>query len=265
MAAALAGGCVAGGGAPSSTPIAPESVWRVLNQPRPELLASAPRVSVTELILLDPTWAPESPVTSSIGLHELVAAGLIRRRDVQFVERRRFVAAVGRETQGLPRLRNSSAPGISPGAELQLAGSWTPSGDAATLDLRLVVVETGAALAGWRTTTPQGVDPTSVARAIVGSTVSALRGLKRLPLWDDPLANGAWDPAPQTYTPSGVSDEAVQAFFRGVQAEDRFDWEGARRAYQEAMEMSDDSFFEPDVALARVARLRAGGTLGGSE
>jgi hypothetical protein len=56
----------------------------------------------------------------------------------------------------------------------------------------------------------------------------------------------------------------VEAFARGVAAEDVFDWEAARRAYQRARQLGGQGFFEPDVALARVARLRAGGTLGAS-
>ena len=194
-----------------------------------------------------------------------MAAGLIRRRDIQFVERRRFAAAVEREAQGRPRLRNSPPTGVSFGAELQLAGSWIPTGDSATLDLRLIDVETSGVVAGWRTTIPQGIDPTSAARTIVGSTVSALRGLGRVPVWSDPLVSDAVDPAPTTFTPSGVPAEAAVAFFRGVEAEDRFDWEEARRGYQEAMEIAASVFFEPEVALARVARTRAGGTLGASD
>ena len=261
----VASACVAGGGPPSAVVVAPESVWQRLNRPRPQPLADAPRISVAELVLHGSAWPGESAVSPSIGLQELVAAELIRRHDVQFVERRRFTAAVEREAQGLPRLRNSPPTGVSLGAELQLAGSWIPTGDSATLDLRLVDVETSAVVAGWRTTTPQGIDPTSVARTIVGSTVSALRGLGRVPVWSDPLVSDVVDPAPTTFTPSGVPAEAVAAFFRGVEAEDRFDWEEARRGYQEATEIAASAFFEPDVALARVARLRAGGTLGASD
>ena len=244
----VASACVAGGGPPSAVVVAPESVWQRLNRPRPQPLADAPRISVAELVLLGSAWPGESAVSPSIGLQELVAAGLIRRRDIRFVERRRFAAAVEREAQGRPRLRNSP-----------------PTGDSATLDLRLIDVETSAVVAGWRTTIPQGIDPTSAARTIVGSTVSALRGLGRVPVWSDPLVSDAVDPAPTTFTPSGVPAEAVAAFLRGVEAEDRFDWEEARRGYQEAMEIAASAFFEPEVALARVARLRAGGTLGASD
>ena len=265
VAGLVAGACVSGGGPPSSVVVAPESVWQRLNRPRPQPLSDAPRIIVAELVLLGSVWPGEYALSPSIGLGELVAAGLIRRRDVQFVERRRFAAAVAREAQGLPRPRNAPRTGVSPGAELQLAGSWIPAGDSATLDLRLVDVETSAVVAGWRTTTPRGIDPTAVARTIVGSTVSALRGLGRVPVWSDPLEGDALDPAPTAFTLSGVVAEAVAAFFRGVEAEDRFQWEQARRGYQGAMEMGGSSFFEPDVALARVARLRAGGALGASD
>ncbi len=261
----VAGACVSGGGPPSSVAVAPESVWLSLNRPRPQPLAAAARVSVTGLVLLGAARPDASAVSPSVGLQELVVAGLIRRRDVQFVERRKFTAAVERETQGLPPLPNSPSVGVSPGAELQLAGSWIAAGDSATLDLRLVDVEPSAVVSAWRTTTPQGIDPTSLARTIVGSTISTLQEMGRAPPWTDPLSSTLVDPAPTTFTPSGVPADAVAAFFRGVEAEDRFDWETARRAYQEAMEISGDAFFEPGMALARVARLRAGGTLGASE
>ncbi len=257
--------CVSGGGPPSSMVVAPESVWQSLRRPRPQPLATAPRISVGEVILVGGAWPEESAVSHTIGLQELVAAGLIRRRDVQFVERRRFSAAVEREARGLPPLRNSPAPGVSPGAQLQLAGSWIPSGGSAILDLRLIDVETSAIVAAWRTTTPQAVDPTAVARTIVGSTISALQELGRVPAWTDPLASASIAPSPTEYTPSGISTQAVAAFLRGVAAEDRFDWETARRAYQQAIESAGAGFFEPDLALARVARLRAGGTLGASD
>ncbi len=258
-------GCASGGGPPSSVLVAPESVWRNLAQPRAQPLADAPRISVTDVIVIGGVWPGASAVSASLGLQELVAAGLIRRRDVQFVERRRFAAAVEREASGLPPLRNSPRTGVSPGAQLQLAGSWIPAGDSATLDLRLVDVETSAVVTAWRTTTPQDIDPTSVARTIVGSMISALNALGRIPSWSDPLASATVHPAPTAFTPSGVSTEAVAAFFRGIEAEDRFDWEAARRAYQMATELSGTAFFESDAALARVARLRAGGALGASE
>ena len=260
-----ASACVSGGGPPSSVVVASESVWQGLIRPRPQPLAEAPRITVAELVLLGSAWPAASAVSPSIGLGELVAAGLIRRRDVRFVERRRFGAAVEREARGLPRPRNSPPVGVSPGAELQLAGSWIPAGDSATLDLRLVDVETSAVVAGWRTPTPPGLDPTGLARTIVGTTVSALRGLGRVPVWSDPLESATLDPAPMAFTSSGVAEEAVAAFLRGVEAEDRFQWEEARRGYQEAAETGGSSFFEPDVALARVARLRAGGSLAASD
>ena len=110
LTAVLVQACVSGGGPPSSVGIAPESVWLSLNRPRPEPLASAPRVSVTDLILVGTELLGESAVSPSIGLQELVAAGLIRRRDVRFVERRRFVAAVEREARRCSQVPNADSP-----------------------------------------------------------------------------------------------------------------------------------------------------------
>lgn len=55
----------------------------------------------------------------------------------------------------------------------------------------------------------------------------------------------------------------MNAFFAGLVSEEVWDWEGARAGYR-AAEALDASFFEADVALARTARLRSGGTLGSS-
>lgn len=249
---------------PSSLARAPEAMWQRLHRPRPAALSGAVRLSVSELTVLADLW-PGDVLPADVGLHELVAAGLIRRRDVRFVERRRFARAAEREASGLPAPKNAPPTGVSAGAQLLLTGSWIPTGDSATLDLRLVDAETSAVLAAWRTTTVGGSDPAGVARTVVGSTIAALRGIGRLPAWNDPLATSTLEPAPDVFRPSGVPAEAAAAFFRGVAAEDRFEWEAARRGYQAAAELAGTSFFEPDVALARVARLRAGGSLGVSD
>ena len=55
----------------------------------------------------------------------------------------------------------------------------------------------------------------------------------------------------------------MNAFFAGLASEEVWDWEGARAGYQ-AAEALDAGFFEANVALARAARLRSGGTLGSS-
>jgi hypothetical protein len=47
----------------------------------------------------------------------------------------------------------------------------------------------------------------------------------------------------------------------GLEAEERWDWEGARRGYQAALAAAP-GFLEAEAALARAARLRNGGTLG---
>ncbi len=254
-----------GGPPPSSVvPVASETQWGALERPRTERLADAPRVTVAEMILFETAWARGGDVSAALGLQELISAGLLRRADIDFVERRRFAEAVERQRRGLPRRRNAPPIGTSPGAEFVLTGSWIPAGDSAALDLRLVEAESGGIARSWRTLTPRHADPTSLARLVVGSTVEKLHELGRLPAWTDPRAADV-ALAPVTYVASLVSLEAAAAFIAGVAAEDRYDWEAARRGYQAALETAGPTFLEADEALARVARLRAGGTLGGSE
>jgi len=217
-------------------------------------------VSVSEISVLTSAWEGTREVSRDLGIQELIAAGLLRRRDVQYVERRRFAAAVERERMGLPIPRNAPSAGSSAGAEYVLTGAWATTGDSATLALRLVHAESGEVVSTWRTSTPAGADPAGVAQRAVGSLLAELRVLGRLPAWSDPIPSAA----PTSYAASGVPLAAAQAFFEGLAAEERFDWEDARRGYQSAQELST-GFFEARVALARVARLRAGGTLGASD
>jgi hypothetical protein len=255
-------GC-AGGGTAASPPLVatttPESLWESLDRPRPEPLAGAARITVSEIILLSDPWGILSPIPTAVGLQELVSAGLLRRRDVEFVERRRFSRAAEMERRGQSRPRGAPTVGISPGAELVLAGSWAPaSADAAYLDFRLTSAETGEVVTTFRRSTPISADPTALARRITSGLLGALEALGRLPAWTDPIPQAA----PAGYQASGVSLGAVRAFFSGVAAEDRYDWEGARVAYQEALDEGGSGFPEAEVALARIARLRNGGTLG---
>ena len=257
--------CAGGPPLSSSRPVASDAQWRALARPRVARLPGAPRVTVSEMILLSDAWPLNTDLELAVGLQELISAGLLRRADVNFVERRRYAAAVERQRRGLPRRRNAPAVGTSPGAELVLTGSWIVSGDSAALDLRLTHAESGRIVTSWRSMTPRTADPTSLARVAVGSTLDALRSSGRLPVWTDPMESAGVTPAPATFTASPVSLDAASAFMAGVEAEDRYDWEGARRGYQRALEVAGPAFLEADVALARVARLRAGGTLGGSE
>lgn len=262
--AVLVASCAGGPSPSSSVPVASETQWRDLRRPRMDRLADAPRVTVAEMILFEAAWASGGEVSASVGLQELISAGLLRRADIDFVERRRFAAAVERRRRGLPRRRNAPPIGTSPGAEFVLTGSWIPAGDSAALDLRLVEAESGGIVTSWRRLTPRQADPTSLARLVVGGTIERLRELGRLPPWTDPRADDV-APAPVTYVASLVSLEAAAAFVTAVAAEDRYDWEAARRGYQFALETAGPTFLEADEALARVARLRAGGTLGASE
>jgi len=254
------------GGYTGGTPAGPaatnasEAEWRALAQPSPVPLDGAARISLAEVDLIaDDPWGLSSPVSVSLGLSELVAAGLVRRRDVQFVERRRFAAAAEAERRGTAR-RGAPPAGVSPGPELRLGVRWASFGLAtAYLEMRLTDSESGSVVSTWRTETPSDPDPAGLARVIVGSLLGGLEDLGRLPAWTDLLA----DAAPRSFTSTAVPSTAVESFLSGLAAEERWDWEGARRGYQAALAV-DGAFFEASAALARTARLRLGGTLGAS-
>jgi len=263
LSALLVAGCGGGGGtAPTGAALpgrASDAEWAALATPRPAPLAGAPRVSVGEVqILGEPTWGSPQGIEIGLGMAELVSAGLLRRSDVQFVERRRFAAAVEAERRGQSR-EGAPPAGVSPGARYIVAATWASVGlDSAFVDIRLSDAQTGAVLATWRGATAPDADPVSVARRVVSGTLAALDKLGERPAWQDP------DPtaAPPGYRPSGVPDAAVASFFRGLAAEETWSWERARMGYQGALSAGGASFVEAAAALARTARLRNGGTLG---
>ena len=109
--------CAGGGGASTAAPVAtPEGVWSSLYRPRPAPLPGAARITVSNLLLLHQPWSLQGPVTPAIAMEELVASGLLRRSDVEFVERRRFSLAAERERRGQPAPRGAPSVGVSPGA-----------------------------------------------------------------------------------------------------------------------------------------------------
>lgn len=59
-----------------------------------------------------------------------------------------------------------------------------------------------------------------------------------------------------------IGEEALVGLPRGRAAADRYDRESARIGYGRALDESRHGFFEAREALARVARLRAGESLG---
>lgn len=253
-----------GGTASSPAPTAParasEAEWRALATPRPAPLEGAARVAVGEVKVLGTVSSPAAAGADlELGLSELVAAGLLRRRDVHFVERRRFSAAVEAERLGRPRPQGAPAAGTSPGARWAVSATWATLGlDSAVVDLRLTDLETGAVVGSWRGATAPAADPVSVARTIVAGTLAALDRIAPRPAWADPEPAAA----PLPFRASGVPEAAVAAFFRGVAAEERWAWEEARAGFQGALATGGDGFVEAAAALARTARLRSGGTLG---
>lgn len=68
----------AGGPSPSSSvAVASETQWGALERPRVDRLADAPRVTVAEMILFEHAWARDGDVSASLGLQELISAGLL--------------------------------------------------------------------------------------------------------------------------------------------------------------------------------------------
>jgi hypothetical protein len=140
-----------------------------------------------------------------------------------------------------------------------LSATWASVGlDSAFVDLRLSDAQSGAVVATWRGATAPDADPVAVARRVVAGALSALDDLGARPAWQDPEAAAA----PAGYRASGVNAAAVASFFQGLAAEEEWSWEAARAGYQDALSAGGPSFVEAAAALARTARLRAGGTLG---
>ena len=242
-------------GAPTATPgptPATEAEWRALRTPRPEPLPGAARVAVTSVDFLGAyTWPHEGSVSADLGVAELAIAGLLRRPDVHFVERRRFGAAADAERQGRPRPAGRPPVGVSPGAEFAAMAVYAPlSGTLASLEVRLTDMRTGDVAGATRVQVSASADALLMGRALVEGILVVLDGLGRLPVWDDPQAN-----APGA---DRVGSDAIDNFLRGLAYEEAFRWEYARDAYQAA---SQADFPEADAALARTARLRLGGTL----
>lgn len=244
----------------TSAPAATEAEWRVLASPRPSPVPGAPRLALTGVeMLAAPPWSLESPVPLSLGASELVVAGLLRRADVRFVERRRFAAAAEAERGGGPRPRGAPPAGVSDGAELVATVVWAPlAAGQASLEIRLADAATGAVRGTRRVLLPRDADPVALARQAVAGILAALAELGRLPEWSDPVPAAA----PPAFAPSGVPLRAVEAFLAGLAAEESWRWEPARESYQAAT--VSIGFVEAEAALARAARLRLGGTLGES-
>ena len=253
-----------GGGSPggdAAPPRASEEEWRALATPRVQPLDGAPRVAVEEMeVAGEPGWSTPAGVSPALGLTELMAAGLLRRQDVDFVERRRFAAAAEAERRGQPRPEGAPAAGISRGAQYVAKATWSRIGPVARLDVRLSDAATAQVVAVWRTQTPTDADVVALARGAVAGTLAALDSLGVRPQWADPATQAA----PTRFQASGVAHGAAASFFQGLAAEERWRWEEARRGYQDALAVAGGAFVEAEAALARTARLRNGGTLGAS-
>jgi hypothetical protein len=258
--ASLAVACASAGPGRLEDDTATDAEWRALASSRPVPLPGAPRVALAGVELAPGApWTLVSPVPLDLGLSELVVSGLLRRRDVEFVERRRFSVALEAERSGGGRPPRSPPAGMSRGAELTATAVRLPMGGGqAVLEVRLTNTQTGAIAGANRLVIPADADMVGTARAIVATILTTLDDLGIRPQWQDPNESAA----PTSYRPTGIPEERLESFLAGLGAEERWNWEAARRSYLSASERED--FFEARVALARTARLRLGGTRGES-
>jgi hypothetical protein len=195
---------------------------------------------------------------AGLALSELVVAGLLRRSDVRFVERRRFAAAVEAERSGTARPAGAPPIGTSEGAEILASAVWMQLATGSSIEVRLTDAARGSVLGTRRTTIPADADLVSTARVTVGTILAVLAEIGRRPAWSDPVARAA----PAEFVAAGVPARAVTSFLAGLAAEESWRWEVARASYQSAA--GSVGFFEAEAALARTARFRLGGTLGES-
>lgn len=255
----LAGGCAAssGPGDPLATPgAATDEEWRSLARERPAPLEGAARITVSSVTLTgEYGWGMPGTVRPELGIAEIATAGLLRRRDVDFVERRRFSAAAEAEREGRARRPGQPPAGVSRSVDFAVSAVWLPTGSTSSVEVRLTRLETGDVVGATRVSLEDQPDPVTLARAVVDGAMTVLDEIGRRPAWTDSLSVNAT-------AASRVSDRAQRAFFQGLAAEERWNWEGARRGYESAS--ADPAFHEASTALARAARLRLGGTLAAS-
>jgi hypothetical protein len=243
-----------------ATDAATDAEWRALRASRPAPLPGALRVTVTAVDFLGPYTWPAAGISASIGVSELVSAGLMRRRDVAFVERRRFSAAAEAERRGERRQRGRPPTGVSHPVDFSVQSVWIPlSTDSASVEVRLVDMQSGQVVQSARSMIDVAPDPLILARAIVREALTLLDDQEPRPAWADPLDASPLDPTANGDGEPRVAPQALSSFLAGLAAEERWNWEAARRGYQAAA--TDASFHEAATLLARAARLRLGGTL----
>lgn len=248
-------GC--GGAAVVGSATVSEADWRTWASPRPTPIEGAPRVTVSGIELRGPVaWTTGSRLSKEIALVELTATALLSRRDVEFVDRRRFAVAAEAERAGLPRPPGAPPAGVSRDVYASVTAEWLPIDDRrALLEIRLVDLESGLVRGATRATLPPSAGPVELSRSLVAGTLEVLDDLGELPAWPDRTELAGADVP--------VSDAAVRTFLAALAAEEMWNWDRAARGYEAAQ--ADPAFYEAGAALARAARLRLGGTLAESQ
>jgi hypothetical protein len=203
----------------------------------------------------------EGAASDSIGIliAELVQARLLHRSDLTVVDRRRYAPAAERRARGLASPPGAPEAGVSPGVKWIVRPHLLPVRPEGTLvTVSLVDAATGEVSATRSAEVTDSGGPLDAARAAGDLLLTMLRESELL----------AHTPAgPEPWALPGAVDEvreATRLFALGLAAEDRWEWEASGSAYREALRLGGPGFTEAAQALARVARLRSGGTLGQS-
>jgi hypothetical protein len=152
--AVFASGCAAGGGSGATSSLAvatvADAVWQSLATARPASLNGAVKISVGQVEVSGTDhWGLAESTDLPLAFSELIVAGLLRRSDVSFVERRRFTAASDAARRGvLPSTAPTVEVSVAP--DYILGATWSSFGmSTAVLELRLVDPQTGRVAPGW--------------------------------------------------------------------------------------------------------------------
>lgn len=117
---------------------------------------------------------PGGGISSSIGVHELVAAGRLRRRDVEYIKRRAFLVIAGAERNGEPRQPGQTPAGVSVTPAFSIQAVWiSPLATRTSVEISLMDVLNGEVVQPTQAMLPFEPDAVTPERPIVDGAMKA--------------------------------------------------------------------------------------------